>query len=170
MSPSQPIHACLCPGLADLAVVPMGFDDLDVRVFATLERVREHGGDPWWLYLSRCSACSQYWLVAQEERIYDDYFLKRLDAEAGDAILDGGDWPVDFLTYERVLALGRAMSSPPRFLDAFAHSLQWTVEDLRKARPGITSKEIAYLLGLTDRHAWQLCWKVCLFGIASLPR
>jgi hypothetical protein len=169
LSPIQPTSACLCDTLPDFAVIPMGFDDLDIRVFATLDRLRDHGGDPWWLYLSRCSACRQHWMVAQEERVYDDYFLKRLDAETATGIVDKGIWPADFLTYEQVLTLGRTMSTPPRFHDAFAYSLQFTVEDLRKARPAITANEIAYLLGLTDRHARLLFWKVRLFGAAKLP-
>jgi hypothetical protein len=71
---------CCCRSLADLSVVPMGGDGLDERVFATLERTRDHGGALWWLYLSKCSACGQGWLVAQDERIYDNYYLKRLSS------------------------------------------------------------------------------------------
>lgn len=59
---SEPLHYCpmedcCCHSLADLAVVPMGGDGLDERVFATLEKICDHGGDLWWLYLSKCSAC-----------------------------------------------------------------------------------------------------------------
>lgn len=147
----------------------MGGDDLDERVFATLERVCEHGQELWWLYLSRCLNCGQHWLVAQEERIYDEYFLKRLGPVAAEAVMVSGNWPDDIITYERVLALGRSLSTPPRFLDAFAYSLQCTVEDLRKERPAILPSDIAYLLGITHLHAWKLFWKVRLSGATKLP-
>lgn len=143
--------ACHCQSLDDLAAVPMGFDGFDEAVFATLDVVRRHGPDLWWLYLSLCSACGQHWLVAQDERIYDQYFLKRLDPATTNAVTASGTWPDDFITYERVLALGRAMCVPPRFFDPLAYSLQWTVEDLRKERPAISPGEIAHLLGSQQR-------------------
>jgi hypothetical protein len=147
---------CCCGALADLAVVPMGREDLDEQVFATLARIRDHGGDLWWLYLSRCGACGQAWLVAQDERIYDNYYLKRLSpAEALD-ILEAGRWPDDFITYERVLRLGRTLARPWRFLDPRAPSLVWTAEDLVKERPDITVGEIAYLLGIEREAALRL--------------
>jgi hypothetical protein len=167
--PIQTTDTCLCPTLPDLAVTPMRVDGVYVQVFATLERVRDHGGDQWWLYLSRCAACGQHWMVAQEERIYDTFFLKRLSPAAATSIVTNDVWPGDFLSYEQVILLGREKSTPPRFLDAFAYSLQFTVEDLRMARPDITWREIAYLLGLTPGHAWRLYWKVRLFGVARLP-
>lgn len=147
---------CECIALPDLAVVPMGGEDLDVRVFATLNRVREHGGLQWWLYLSTCSACGQNWLVAQEERIFDDYFLKRLSVAEAGLIVAGGRWPVEFMTYERVLTVGHALSHPCRFVDPLAASLVWTVQDLRKERPEITSDEIARLIGVAPTEVDQM--------------
>jgi hypothetical protein len=155
--------------LDDLAVVPMGGDDLDERVFATLDPILDHGQDLWWLYLSLCHGCRQHWLVAQESRIYDIFFLKRVAPETAEAIIESGKWPDDFSTYERVLTLGRTLCTPPRFLDPFAYSLQWTIEDLRKERPGITPREIAYLLGISQVNAWILFWKVRLLGASNLP-
>lgn len=140
---------CECSALPDLAVVPMGGDDLDVRVFATLERVREHGGPQWWLYLSNCKSCGQNWLVAQEERIFDDYFLKRLTVAEADEIVADARWPQEFCTYERVLTVGHSLSYPCRFFDPLAASLVWTAQDLRRERPAITSSEIAQLIGST---------------------
>jgi hypothetical protein len=147
----------------------MGGDDLDERVFATLDQLCSYGVELWWLYLSQCHSCGQHWLVAQEERIYDIYLLKRLAPETAETVRVSGTWPDDFITYERVLALARSLCSPPRFLDAFAYSLQWTIEDLRKERPAISPREIAYLLGVSPLHAWILFWKVRLLGTASLP-
>jgi len=152
----RPSMKCECVTLPDLAEVPMGGEDLDVRVFATLHRVREHGDPQWWLYLARCDACGQNWLVAQEERIFDAYFLKRLSAAEADQIVAGGHWPDEFTTYERVLTVGHAFSNPYLSGDPLAASLVWTVEDLRKERPEITSDEIARLIGVTSAEVDQL--------------
>ena len=167
-APNAPAVVCQCHVLDDLAVVPMGGDGLDDRVFATLDQILDHGQDLWWLYLSRCHGCGQHWLVAQEDRIYDIFFLKRVTPETAEAIIALGEWPDDFSTFERVLTLGRTLSTPPRFLDPFAYSLQWTIEDLRKERPGIMPREIAYLLGISRWSAQILFWKVKLFGASNL--
>jgi hypothetical protein len=134
----------------------MGGDGLDNRVFATLDTVCDHGGDQWWLYLSRCSLCGQAWMVAQEERIFDDYFLRRLDAEAAHRITDEASWPAEFLTYEAVLTIGRKMSQPCIFLHKQCWSLVSTAQDLRKERSDISVDEIAYLLGLMPSEAARL--------------
>jgi hypothetical protein len=126
----------------------MGGDGLDERVFATLQTTREHGGDLWWLYLSRCSACGQDWLVAQDERIYDNFYLKRLPLFEAQDVIESNRWPDDFITYERVLKLGRTLSEPWTFLDPQSPSLVWTAEELIKERPDISVDEIAFLLGI----------------------
>ena len=149
-------EACCCASLPDLAVVPMGGDGLDERVFATIERIRDHGGDLWWLYLSKCKACGQDWMIAQEERIFDCYFLRRLEAGDAHAIIAGERWPAEFGTYERVLKTGRTMVRPCIFFDALAPSLVWTAQDLRKERPGITIWEIAHLLDISPAQAASL--------------
>ncbi len=133
----------------------MGGDGLDARIFATVETVRWHGGDQWWLHHAKCSACAQDWLIAQEERIYDEHFMRRLGPEEVQAI-DAGQWPDDFMTYERVLGVGRANGPACRLLDPMASSLIWTVEDLLKARPNITHVEIAELLGISVAHVERL--------------
>jgi len=147
---------CWCHSLADLAVVPMGGDGFDERLFASLERMREHGGAQWWLYLSRCGACGQDWLVAQDERIYDNYYLKRLSPSEAREVAEANRWPDDFITYERVLRLGRRLAQPWTFLDPRSPSLVWTAEDLLKERPGITIDEIAYLLAIEPEAASRL--------------
>jgi hypothetical protein len=133
----------------------MGGDGLDERVFATVDRVRDHGGDLWWLYAAKCSACGQDWMVAQEERIFDEYFLRRLSSEQAVRTADG-QWPDDFSTYERVLSIGKAMSSPCTFSDSLAWSLVWTAHDLRKERPKITVDEVANLIGVTPKNVKRL--------------
>ena len=147
--------SCCCDVLDDFAVVPMGGDGLDERVFATLEEVHKHGGKQWWLYASTCRACGQSWMIAQDERTHDNFYLKRLTSDGLELIRDGR-WPDDFLTYEQVLRSGVEAGRTCRFLDPLDSSLFWTVEDLRRERPSITAKEIAYLLAVPAAVADKL--------------
>jgi hypothetical protein len=147
--------SCSCASLPHLAAVTMGGDGLDERVLATFRSVRDHGGDLWWLYLSRCSACGQHWMVAQEERIFDQYFLRRV-GEAEAQATGEGRWPDDFITYERVLEIGHRLATPCRFLNPLASSLIWSAHDLRRERPAISVEEIARLLGVTPGNAARL--------------
>jgi len=147
---------CCCRSLPDLAVVPMGGNGQDERVFATLNNIRDHSPKLWWLYLSRCSACEQEWLVAQDDRIYDNYYLMRLDRAQAQDIAKDARWPNDFMSYERVLRLGRTLSEPWTFFDPQSPALVATAEDLRKERPSIAIEEIAYLLGIEPKAAAQL--------------
>jgi hypothetical protein len=134
----------------------MGGDRLDELVFATLETECQHGGDQWWLYLAKCSACEQSWMVAQDERIYDNYYLKRLDAKEARAIIGSARWPDDFMTYERVLRLGRTLGQLWTFVDPLSPALVHTAADLRRERPDISDEEIAHLLGMTVAEAARL--------------
>lgn len=140
-------RSCSCEALDDFAVVPMGGEGLDERVFATLKEVHKHGGEQWWLYVSTCQTCDQSWMIAQDERTHDNFYFKRLEPEGLMLILEG-DWPDDFLTYEQVLRLGVEAGRTCRFFDPLDSSLVWTVEDLRRQRPAITAEEIAYLLAV----------------------
>jgi len=149
----EPTKQCECMSVRDLGVVPMGGDGLDERTFATLERIKEYGGKLWWLYISKCNVCREHWMIAQDERIYDNYYLKRLQPSEADDILNGGGWPDDFITYERVLKLGRTLSQPWTFSDPRSPSLVWTADDLRNERPDITIEEIAYLLAISPAEA-----------------
>lgn len=154
---NEPPSPCCCESLPDLAAVPMGGDGLDERVFATIETVVEHGGDAWWLHLSRCRACGQHWMIAQEERIFDEHFLRRLTVDEANRITDRAEWPVKFLSYERVLKIGHALGIRPCiFMERLSPSLVWTAEDLRKERPDMSVEEIALLLGVTTRQANRL--------------
>jgi len=148
--------SCCCQDLADLAVIPMGGDGLDERVFTTVKRLMDHGKGAWWLYLSRCEACGQHWLVAQEERIFDDYFLRRLAEDEAQSVISEHQWPDEFITYEGVLRIGQKLSSPCRFIDPLSPSLVWTAKDLRQERPDITAEEIAWLVGVTELEAFRL--------------
>lgn len=148
--------ACICATLDDLAVMPMGGDGLDEHFFATVDIVRWHGDVLWWLNLSRCAVCGQDWMIAQEERIYDDHYLKRLNSAEAEAVVSANVWPAEFLTYEAVLRFGQRHSKAFHFLDPRAGSLLWTIEDLRKARPDISAHEIGELLGISQAHVAKL--------------
>jgi hypothetical protein len=142
----------------------MGGDGLDERLFATLEEVQRHDGNQWWLYASTCS-CGQSWMIAQDERIHDNFYLKRISEGALRRIREDGDWPDDFLTYEQVLRLGAESGKTCRFLDAMSLSLIWTVEDLRRERRDISADEIAYLLAVSTMHAKRLLTRTRLRAI-----
>ncbi|MBX9885328.1 MAG: hypothetical protein K2X68_10185, partial [Novosphingobium sp.] len=152
----RPHRQCECPLLRDLCAVPMGSEGLDERVFATVRPIIDHGGAQWWLYLSRCTACGQYWMVAQDDRIYDEYLLRRLDGSAAQGIATDSTWPPDFITYEAVLRTCRIFAHPPIFFEALSHALVQTAHDVRQARPSITEKEIADLLGISAAHVRRL--------------
>jgi hypothetical protein len=152
----HPHRQCECLLLRDLCAIPMRGEGLDERVFSTVRPVTDHGGKQWWLYLSRCTTCSQHWMVAQDERIYDEYLLRRMDDGAADRIASNADWPAEFLTYEAVLKALKAFANPPVFLDTLSHALVQTAHDLRQERPSITVEEIAGLLGIDIAHARRL--------------
>lgn len=147
---------CECAALPDFAMVPMGGDGRDERVFAALDTQMDHGGEPWWLHLARCSLCGTFWMIAQEERIYDIHLLKRLGSAEADAIINAHRWPDDFLTYERVLGLCRRDFDPCIFLDPASPALVDTIADLRRARADIMDGEIAHLLGIEQRRVSRL--------------
>lgn len=149
--------ACCCSELSDLAVVGMGDPNgLDERLFDNLERVQDHGGEQWWLYASVCKACGQNWMIAQDERIHDNFYLKRLDGEAMREIVDHSRWPDDFIRYEQVLRLGRQSGKIAQFLDPRSPALVETARDLRRERPEISIEDIAYVLAIPVKSAARL--------------
>jgi hypothetical protein len=147
-------QSCECSALGDFAVVGMGSDGRDERIFATLERVADHGAHAWWLYASRCSACGQDWMVAQEERIHDNFYLKRLSGAEMKMIEERNEWPPDFVRFEDVIKLGPDHKQVARFFDT--NDLTDTVKELMEARSDISASEIAYLFVLSEREAKRL--------------
>jgi hypothetical protein len=96
-------------------------------------------------------------MIAQEERIFDEHFLRRLTVDEANRISAQAEWPVEFLTYERVLKTGHALGIRPCiFLERISPSLVWTAEDLRRERPDMAVKEISLLLGVTEEQAKRL--------------
>ena len=153
MLPTKP---CSCAELDDLALIGMGGDGLDEQVFATLDRVRDHGGAQWWLYLVTCSACGQSWMVAQEERVHDNYCLKRLDDAAAEDIMLRNRWPDDFLRFEQVLRREVQFGQTARFFDPRSPALVDTAVDLRRENPDISTTDIAYALAVSEEQVKKL--------------
>lgn len=156
---------CECHALRDRSAVAMGGSQLEdgrfyhEKVFSTLHEAASFGQEKWWLYISKCDRCEAVWLVAQDDRIYDEFFLVRIgEADLIEAI--AGHWPPAFQSYEQVLAAGLELSQPPRFVDPMAMSLQWTVEDLLHERLDVGVDRIAALLGLSRQHTELLVKKV----------
>lgn len=142
---------CECITLRDLADVGMGEED--ENIFRTLEERAKRGPPLWWLSADQCTACGQWWLVAQEGRINDVFFLKRLSSEDGDRILKTNQWPDDFDKFETLLRLGRERGHSVRFPCLLDSSLLWTAADLARERPGIRISALSYLLNVDIRRA-----------------
>ena len=148
---------CCCRELDDFAVVGMGDPNgLDDRVFATLDRVQRHGGTQWWLSISTCHVCGQNWMIAQDERIHDNFYLKRIDQFVLHEIVHRSHWPDDFLRYEQVLRLGRESGRIAQFANPHDPALIDTVSDLRRERRDISAEDIAYVLAIPHKAAAQL--------------
>ncbi|HJO64841.1 MAG TPA: hypothetical protein QF469_05825 [Sphingomonas sanguinis] len=151
------VSDCLCPSLPDLAHISMGdHRGRDEQFVEAVKVLLNAGLSQWWLYLGQCGSCQQNWLLAQEERIYDEHLLVKISQERADAALDAGKWPDTFSTYESVLTIAQTLSHPGQFLDPMAWSLLCTVEDLRRERHDISEDEMAHLLGISRRHVHRL--------------
>ncbi len=156
---------CKCQRIRDLNSIPMGGEELAdgkfffEAVFDSLDEIASYGPDKWWLSIYRCNQCDQNWMVAQEERIYDEFLFQRISASEAQQALQG-QWPDTFWTYEKTLAVARKFTDAPQFFDPMAYSLQSTVEGFLKERPEISNNEIANLLGLSAAHCAKLVQKV----------
>lgn len=137
--------SCKCIELRDLHVIDIGEEGC---VFQSLREVVQRGDPYWWLSLHRCVECAQWWLIAQEERHNDIYCLRRLSDDVGKATLDEGRWPDDFDQFELLLEIGRDTGRSATFLDPLGSSLQWSVVDLARERPGISVARLASLLAI----------------------
>jgi len=121
------------------------------------------------LYAAKCTSCGTHWLVAQEERHNDVIIQRRLDAAELDGILNRAQWPADFDRYETLLRIGRAAGHTVRWADPIGDSsIQWTMVDLARDRPGITVAELAELLDLDKPTAAIIADKARMENGASI--
>jgi hypothetical protein len=104
---------CACLEMRDLHIVVMGHHD---RLFATLDEVKRRGEPKWWLWMARCRACRQAWLVGADELQNDVFCLKRMTAAEADVALRNDAWPTDFDRYETLIRLGIAAGIVFRFV------------------------------------------------------
>ena len=163
---------CLCIRLRALDVVDMGHfqapppafeagrEWTHKDVFRSLERVADRGDPYWWLWAARCRACGQGWLVGQEERQNDVFCLMRLDAGQLREIVARNLWPRDFDSYETLLRIGFERGRRVRFAEPMTSSMNETIADLARARPGIAISEVARLLNLDPTTATEMARKV----------
>lgn len=104
----RPALTCECPTLKDEDVIPVGgTDGLDQRFFATVDKVRAPGKYVSWVWLGKCRACEQYWVIAQESDHYDVHFIDRITSETVVSIVVNNHWPEPYQTYEGLIKLGR---------------------------------------------------------------
>jgi hypothetical protein len=142
---------CRCATLAEIGIIDMG-DTADTCDH--FEPIKERGDPYWWLHAARCNSCSTEWLVAQEERQNDVILIRRLTPNELSRILRENVWPADFDQYETLLRLGRAAGHTVRWVDPINDSsLEWTMADLARQRPGISVTELAELRALDKETA-----------------
>lgn len=145
---------CGCAALGQAGVIDMAET---AATFDHFERIKERGEPYWWLYAARCGSCNTAWLVAQEERQNDVILVRRLEARELTEILGNNGWPSDFDRYETLLRLGRAAGHTVQWVDPINDSsLEWTMADLARERPGITVVELAELLDLDEETAFAI--------------
>jgi len=139
---------CRCSELPETGVIDMCDT---ASTFDHFDRIKERGDPFWWLYAARCASCKTEWLVAQEERQNDVILVRRLTQGELSRILQEDRWPPDFDQYETLLRLGRAAGHTVRWADPVnGSSLEWTIADLARQRPGISVAELAELLDLDE--------------------
>ena len=151
---------CHCSAVRDQDNIEMGGDWFFEKFFATLTKLASPPTNQWWLYISRCNACSTNWLVAQEERIHDEFYVERISDHAVQQA-KAGTWPDRFQTYADVLDMGVKLGvSKARFLEPMSGALQVTVEELLQTVPKINAEEIGLKLGIEPQHAQLLIDKI----------
>lgn len=167
----RPAPDCLCIRLRALDVVDMGsfqapppaFEEgrewSHEDVFRSLERVADRGDPYWWLWAARCRSCGQGWLIGSEERQNDVFCMLRLDARQLRELVAQKQWPRDFDSYETLLRVGFERGRQVRFADPMASSMNATIADLARARPGIALSEVARLLNLDLTTATEMARK-----------
>lgn len=151
---------CHCAPVRNLDAIEMGGDWFFEKFFSTLTIFAKPPPEKWWLYASKCSVCGTSWLVAQEERIHDMFYVERMSDVAVSEI-KRNQWPTRFQTYADVLDVGVKLEvRKAQFIDPMSGALQVTVEELLQADPEISANNIGSKLGISRDHAESLMTKV----------
>lgn len=159
---------CQCASVRNLDSIDMGGDWFFETFFATQAEVSRPQTDQWWLYISHCNICGANWLVAQEERIHDVFYVQRISDQTVQNA-NNGNWPKQFQTYADVLSVGVDLGGPKAsFVDPMSGALQVTVEELLQSNPKISAREIGQLLVVDPKHAQFLMNEVIRKGADPL--
>lgn len=105
-------------------------------------------------------------MIAQEERIHDNYYLKPLTTDQMKGIVERADWPQDFLRFEDVIKLGPDNNKVALFFDT--NDLTDTVKELVETRDDISPTEVAYLFCLSESEARRLMDRAARMSWAQL--
>ena len=141
---------CCCHTLSNIAAVGMGEHN---HIFQSLDDKAKYGEPLWWLSLSQCNMCEEFWMIGSEERINDVFIMKRLSPSISRMIINESIWPEDFKKFETLLRIGKERGHSVRFLDPVSPALVYTAIDLAKAKPEIKIKEISELLQINLEQA-----------------
>lgn len=99
---------CECHTLSHTARIDMGYHE---GVFKSLKEVASYGEPLWWLWLAKCSACGQNWMIGSEERVNDVFLMKRIAVSEATQVMSHNQWPDDFKEYDRLIELDRQILS-----------------------------------------------------------
>lgn len=139
--------SCVCALQGEWSVVDFGLGAWPGELQSLLRR----GRPQWWLDLRRCPACSQHWLVAQDERLNDVWVMRRVDEMAATRVLDEGRWPEDLDRYEAVIRKGAEWGHAARYGEPLE---TWPMAvDLIGQRPTMTDAELATLVNIDPEDA-----------------
>lgn len=139
--------SCKCIQFKDLEVLTMNAESCEL--ISTLIKVIDRGMPYWWLSLQKCNQCMEYWLLAQEERINDNFILKRLSKDIVEKVIDNKEWPDLFNDYADLLKIGNEESKCFTFVEPLkSPSIFYTIVDLAKCQPKISVSELSKLLNL----------------------
>jgi hypothetical protein len=83
---------CECEQWDNLCIIEMTAETCDY-MSNILELIKKRGMSYWWLYLSKCKRCKEYWLIGQDHRINDIYCLYRLNLKQANDIIEKNNWP-----------------------------------------------------------------------------
>jgi len=134
---------------------PRGEGDDDM--WGTIVTVKRKGEPYWWLYLSQCKICNEYWLVGQDHRINDIYCLYRLNEQQANEIIENDNWPNVFENFEELLEIAKEHNIRWSFCCPVNDSpLGDTIENLALERPFIKVSELSKLLNINIETALLL--------------